>query len=674
MNTKWNAGESRDASDELLRGADPAALLTLDGVISGLNAGMAAALGRPAEQCLGHDFGDLWPESQRMSAESLVVHAATAKTVAMRVLEFPGRGGASVACLIEARQVTDPESGEHLVWVHALDARNDLTSLLIPFRLATAAANLGLWMYSPRYRSLEWLGGAPALAALFPDPTAPMTRVMSSVHPDDQGAFQQLMRSTSAQSPWVRLRYLTQHDGWHHLAAQTRRIRLGYDGPERIFGVVRDDTKQEKRKKKAQAALTAERQRAKDTADFSSALITAATEQELQQVVLTRLAATFGGFGAALALVDDDGHLFVSSDGVPTWRADNRRCMSLDDQLPLAQVTRTGEPLFIADREEFSRRWPHADTILQWPHPDVAVSVTPLGPAGDQPLGAWVVAYDSKHRPSVDEQTLMGTLADLAGQALRRIRLQQAQVQLATALQRTMLPRLPEHLAGLEVAARYRPIPHGLDIGGDWYDAFVMPDGRVAVEIGDVQGHDVDAAAFMGQVRLSMRAIAAQERDPGTLLTRTNELLVTMDPPRFASCTMLHIDPHNGQVTGTSAGHVPLLCAHTDGSHDIVKLPGGPVLGVLPGMDYAEETFTLDEDSALVMVTDGVVEGPGLTLDAGLERAGTLAGAALHDGLDAEATADRILDAAVAVDHADDVAVLVIRRGERTVRGRRRAA
>ncbi|MFF5278917.1 SpoIIE family protein phosphatase [Streptomyces sp. NPDC000133] len=77
---------------------------------------------------------------------------------------------------------------------------------------------------------------------------------------------------------------------------------------------------------------------------------------------------------------------------------------------------------------------------------------------------------------------------------------------------------------------------------------------------------------------------------------------------------------------------------------------------------YLEETFTLEEGTALVMVTDGVVEGPGLTLEAGLKRAGTLAGQALHDGLNAEEIADRILEAAVAVDHLDDVAVLVIRR------------
>ncbi|WP_328981107.1 PP2C family protein-serine/threonine phosphatase [Streptomyces mirabilis] len=109
-------------------------------------------------------------------------------------------------------------------------------------------------------------------------------------------------------------------------------------------------------------------------------------------------------------------------------------------------------------------------------------------------------------------------------------------------------------------------------------------------------------------------------------------------------------------------GHVPLLCIREDGSSDIRELPGGPVLGVLSGTDYLEETFTLEEGTALIMVTDGVVEGPGLTLDDGLERAGTLAAQALHDGLNAEAIADRILDAAVAVDHLDDVAVLVIRR------------
>ncbi|MFD9513908.1 SpoIIE family protein phosphatase [Streptomyces mirabilis] len=652
-----------DASDELLREADPAAFLTLGGAMRSLNAAMATALGRSAEQCLGRDFGDLWPAGQRMSAESLVAHAAMTKTVAMRVLDFPKRGGAPVACLIEAQQVTDPASDEQLVWVHALDARNDLTSLVIPFRLATTAAHLGLWMYSPHEHQLEWLGGAPALAAFFPDPTS-LSRVISAVHPDDRESLRQLLRSASTQSSWVRLRYLPEHEGWHQLAAQTRRIQLGYGGPERILGMVRDDTKQEKRKEKAQAALTAERQRAKDITDFSSALITAATEQELQQVALTRLAATFGASGALLALVDE-GRLRVATDaGIAMWEAEVLHGLPLDHPSALPESIRTGKPQFVPDRKDYIHRWPHGAEFprLHLLGSDYATLITPLSEAGNQPLGAWLVTYASGYRPPLDEMTVMGTLADLAGQALRRIRLQQARVELATALQKTMLPTLPAHLAGLEVAARYRPSRDGLDIGGDWYDAFVMPDGTVAMEIGDAQGHDVDAAAVMGQVRASMRAIAAHEPDPAAVLTRTNELLVTMGAARFCSCTMLHIDPGDGRVTGASAGHVPLLCAREDGSHSIRELAGGPVLGVVSDIEYHEETFTLDEDSALVMVTDGVVEGPGLTLEAGLERAGTLAGAALHDGLNAEETADRILDASVAVDHLDDVAVLVIRR------------
>lgn len=652
-----------DTWDEFLRWATPSALLTLDGVIRSLNAPMAATLGRPAEQCAGYDFLGLLPESQRASAESLLVHGATTKTVAMRVLEFSGPGGASVISLIEARPVKDPASRERLVWVHSVDARNDPGGLLIPFRLAAAAADLGLWMYSPRKHQLDWLGGAPALAELFPEASVPLSKVVRRVHPDDREALARLVRSTAAQSPWISLRFRTENGGWHHIACQIRRIQLGYGGPEQVFGVIRDDTRLEAGRQEALATLTAERQRADEIADFSAALITAASQRELQQVILTRVAATFGGTGAILALLDNEtGRLHASSDAsVDPRQVDAMEGLSRDDPLPLTHAIRTGTPHFIPNHEELIRLWPEAVSI-PWLGTFIGMSITPLSPVGDQSLGAWVVTYDSEHHSLPDERALMSTLADLAGQALKRIRLQQARVELATALQQHMLPTLPEHLPGLEVAARYQPSRDGLDIGGDWYDAFVMPNGTVALEIGDSQGHDVDAAAYMGQVRTSIRAIAANEPEPATVLTRTNELLVTMGAARFASCTMLYIDPHEGQVTGASAGHVPLLCARQDGSSDIRELLGGPVLGVLPGTDYLEETFTLEEGTALVMVTDGVVEGPGLTMDSGLKRAGTLAAQALHDGLNAEAIADRILDAAVAVDHLDDVAVLVIRR------------
>ncbi|MET9122012.1 SpoIIE family protein phosphatase [Streptomyces sp. NPDC004528] len=651
-----------DASDELLQMATPSALLTLDGVIRSLNAAMATQLGRPRQQCAGAGFVDLLPEDQRMAAEGLLTHGATAKSLAMRVLEFPGSDVATVVCLVEARAVTDPSTGERLVWVHSLDARRDRAGLLIPFQLAAKAADLGLCMCSPD-QQVEWLGGAPALAALFPQTSMPRSKMISRVHPDDRKDVRRAVRTAAAQSPWVRSRFLTEHDGWRVLAGQVRRVRLGYGGPERVFTVIRDDTRSEARRQKTLAEAGAERERADAITAFSSALFSAATEQELQQVVLARLAAAVGGSGALFALVDE-GRLRVTSDaGIPPWEVDALLGLSLDDDGPLPSVMRTGQGQFFRDHEELARRWPDDDGLpLPRSAPGTALSITPLSPEGDRPLGAWVVTYDGERPPSPEKLAFLTTLADLAGQALKAIRLQQAHVELSMALQESMLPTLPHRLPGLEIAVRYRPSQDGLDVGGDWYDAFFLPDGAVALEIGDAQGHDVDAAVLMGQVRSSMRAIAAHEPDPGTVLTRTNELLVAMDSPRFASCTMLHLDPRDGRVVGTTAGHVPLLHARDDGSHTVRTLPAGPVLGIVPGTEYPEETFTLEAGTALVMVTDGVVEGPRLTLDAGLERAGALAGRALRDRLGVEETADRVLDAVAGVDHLDDVAVLVIRR------------
>ncbi|MEU9379888.1 SpoIIE family protein phosphatase [Streptomyces sp. NPDC048279] len=642
--------------------ATPSALLTLDGVIRSLNSAMAAQLGRPRQQCTGRCFIDLLHEDQRISAEGLLTHGATAKTLAIRVLEFPGSGTATVVCLVEARAVTESPTGERLVWVHSLDARHDLYGLLIPFQLAAKTAGLGLCMCRPD-EQLEWLGGAPALAALFPQALVPRSKMIRRVHPDDRKDVRRLVGPATARSSWTRLRFLTERDGWAVLGGQVRRIQLGYGGPERVFLVIRDDTQSEAHRQETLAEASAERDRADAITAFSSALFSASTEQELQQVVLARLAAAAGGSGALFALVDE-GRLRVSSDGgIPTWEVDALLGLSLDEDGPLPYAMRTGQAQIFRNQEELARRWPDDEGLpLPRSAPGTALSITPLSPEGDRPLGAWVVTYEREHVPSAEKLAFLTTLAELAGQALKTSRLQQAHVELSVALQESMLPTLPHHLAGLEIAVRYQPSRDGLDVGGDWYDAFFLPDGAVALEIGDAQGHDVDAAVFMGQVRLSMRAIAAQEPDPATVLARTNELLVAMDAPRFASCTMLHLDPRNGKVVGTSAGHVPLLQARDNGSHTVRALPPGPVLGIVSGTEYPEETFTLEEGTALVMVTDGVVEGPSLTLDAGLERAGALAGRALHDRLGVEATADRLLDAVAAVDHLDDVAVLVIRR------------
>ncbi|MFF3359801.1 hypothetical protein ACFYWN_46300 [Streptomyces sp. NPDC002917] len=238
--------------------------------------------------------------------------------------------------LIEARPVKDPASRERLVWVHSMDARNDPGGLLIPFRLAAAATDLGLWIYAPWKHQLDWLGGAPALALLFPHASAPLSRVVRRVHPDDRKALGRLVRSTAAQSPWISPRFRTENEGWHHLACQTRRIQLGYAG---LRGDPRRHPARDGAAESAGYSLAAERQRANEITDFSAALITAASEQELQQVVLTRVAATFGGTGAVLTLLDNETRLLHASDA----RVDPRQIDAMEGLPPrnsrLAQLS-----------------------------------------------------------------------------------------------------------------------------------------------------------------------------------------------------------------------------------------------------------------------------------------------------------------------------------------------
>ncbi|MFE3489788.1 MULTISPECIES: SpoIIE family protein phosphatase [Streptomyces] len=260
---------------------------------------------------------------------------------------------------------------------------------------------------------------------------------------------------------------------------------------------------------------------------------------------------------------------------------------------------------------------------------------------------------------SASAEDLLNTLQDLTARARREVEFHQARVELAQALQRDMLPAALPAVPGLQSAARYAPARHGLDIGGDWYDGFPLADGALGFAIGDVQGHDVEAAAFMGQVRIAMRAIAGTASDPGEILGRTNDLLVSVDSGLFATCTFMRLDPATWELHSARAGHVACVWATTEGRSGVTEDPGGLPLGIEPGEGYPVTRRTLDSDGAIVLLTDGVVEGPSLRIEDGLERVRGLVAA--HAGSSAGRLADEALAAAEVTGHEDDAAVLVLR-------------
>ncbi|QFR02243.1 serine/threonine-protein phosphatase [Streptomyces phaeolivaceus] len=256
---------------------------------------------------------------------------------------------------------------------------------------------------------------------------------------------------------------------------------------------------------------------------------------------------------------------------------------------------------------------------------------------------------------------LLHKLEDLTGRVLDRVKFQQARVELATELQRQVLAaRLPV-LPSLHAAGRYAPARAGLDIGGDWYDGFTMPDGSVGFAIGDVQGHDVEAAALMGQVRICLRAVATATTDPAEVLRRTNDLLVSMDSGLFVTCSFLRFDPVTSELAEARAGHVPAVWAGADGRCDIVLNDGGLPLGIQCGETYPSTRRQLTGVGVFVLLTDGVVEGPGHPIEEGLERVASLARDAWRGAPDE--LAGRIVKVADHTGHRDDAAVLVLRYG-----------
>ncbi|MCY0943064.1 PP2C family protein-serine/threonine phosphatase [Streptomyces antarcticus] len=268
-----------------------------------------------------------------------------------------------------------------------------------------------------------------------------------------------------------------------------------------------------------------------------------------------------------------------------------------------------------------------------------------------------MTSHKSKRSATADD--LLTRLGRLTAQAREGAELHQARVELAEALQREILPASLPALPGLRTAARYAPARHGLSVGGDWYDGFRLPSGALGFSIGDVEGHDVEAAAFMGQVRIAVRAVAASAADPGEVLRRANELLLSVDCDLFATCTFVRFDPVNWEIQSARAGHVPGVWATTGGEYGVVEDEGGLPLGMLSGSEYPVTRLPLTTAGSFVLVTDGVVEGPSFPIEAGLARVAEVIRAGV--GADPGDLAAEVMKVADSTGHEDDAAVLVLR-------------
>ncbi|KUN77040.1 PAS sensor protein [Streptomyces bungoensis] len=394
------------------------------------------------------------------------------------------------------------------------------------------------------------------------------------------------------------------------------------------------------------------------------ALDDATTVADVGRVVVTALREPLGADRVALAELRDD-RLQVAVLDPPdaaawpsAWQAE-RRAEGPDAPVGALPTLRS------ALRDGRMELWP-AGTALE---PGLAgvgpggLAVLPL-PAKGRTAGLCLIGWDQPHVFAAEERSLLTATAALVGQALTRAHAHDAEQELATMLQRSLLPRRLPDLSGATAVARYLPARRGLQVGGDWYDAIALAEDRVALVIGDVQGHSAGAATIMGQMRTAVRAYAVEGHPPDVVVAHANRLLVGMETDLFATCCYAELDLEEGTALFVRAGHLAPLVRHPDGGTEEVSVEGALPLGISAEADFPMTAVALAPGALLALVTDGLVEAADLPVDEGMRRVRSALAAA--DPSDPGRVADQLLGAAGR--REDDVALLLLRYDGMTTR------
>ncbi|MGY1811155.1 SpoIIE family protein phosphatase [Blastococcus sp. SYSU D00820] len=338
-----------------------------------------------------------------------------------------------------------------------------------------------------------------------------------------------------------------------------------------------------------------------------------------------------------VTLQDEDGRMR----DVASWHRDpaareaaaryaELRLASIRPDAPVLRALASGQLLTVADvpgtvgaglppgevRERFRQLAPQSAVTL------------PLGARG-RTLGA-LSLYRSADRGVAGEEDIATAreVASRVGLAMDNARLYEHQRRLAEELQRSMLtePPRPDHA---EVVVRYLPAMQAAQVGGDWYDAFLQPGGATVLVIGDVVGHDIAAAAAMGQLRGLVRGIAYREgADPAAVLTGLDAAIEGLEMGTLATAAVARIEQTpelraagRTRLRWSNAGHPPPLLLHADGR--VEQLAGERaelMLGVDARARRSDRVVTFDRPATVFLYTDGLIEAPDMSLDEGMAR------------------------------------------------------
>jgi serine phosphatase RsbU (regulator of sigma subunit) len=270
---------------------------------------------------------------------------------------------------------------------------------------------------------------------------------------------------------------------------------------------------------------------------------------------------------------------------------------------------------------------------------------------------SWVMA-ESDRRYHEADLPFASDLARRAAIAIDNSRLHTETLEAAVRLQRAVLPLLPDHVPGWDIASLYSPAGR-TDVGGDFFDAVPLLDGTLALFVGDVMGRGVRAAAAMAQMRAAIRAYISVDADAGEVMRKLDGLFTTYDVSRLVTMIYLLADPAGGKATIVNAGHPPPVLLRAHGAVEQLATPTGAPLGI-ESAPREPLTFELRPGDLLLAFTDGLIERRDEDIDVGQRRLlaalPSLTGAALGTRL------AEMVDAVRDHTRSDDVAALAVRR------------
>ena len=451
------------------------------------------------------------------------------------------------------------------------------------------------------------------------------------------------------------------------------RVVPGPDGqPARLTGFVMDTTTIWASREAERRRLHEGAERTSLTQTFTAALATAVTVDAITAAAQAGLA-TYDANSLVIVTGQDGDSTPVTSYGFAPESARLLGDPAPSPGSPVADAIARQSAVFIGSAGDLASRYPHlaAATAGTAQRAWAAVPV----PDAKGNIGACLMGFAEPRQFAAEERALLVAASALLAQSLQRARMYESEHALARDLQRGLLPRGPLVAPGMTIAARYQPVTSGLEIGGDFYDAIELTDGRVALVIGDVQGHNPIAASLMGGLRMVVHAYAREGHGPAEVMTRANEWLTELntdpDMALFATCCFVVIDPASGELEMCRAGHPAPVLVSPGGTPVLLDQGEDLLLGVDPMERYTTVKVPLPAGTTLLLTTDGLLEDDRRDPDGNLRALLST----LEDGAgdDLETLADRLLASPQRLTrHGDDIALMVAR-VDTTARPRLRA-